>query len=184
MRTFTAMVSYLGRFTPDQTWFEPGPQLPEVSDRFVSLTRYGGPGEELEGVMDSVSWQVRVAGRQRQPTDAQDIADILDRMMLGITVDTIGGFRVAGVSRVGGAPNALLVDDADRTHFICSYNCTTEFHPGQAAYVPPVSGNGGRVYQGHGAFPGAPAVDLTLATASDYYLDLDSGTLYNATGAP
>jgi hypothetical protein len=178
------MVSFLGRYAPDQTWFEPGPNMPSTTGRFILLTRYGGPGEELEGVMDSVSWQVRVAGLQNHPIDAEDIADTLDRMMLGITTAEIGGFHVAGVERVGGAPTVLLIDDADRTHYVCSYNCSTEFHPGTEIYTPPLTGRGGRVFKGNGPFPGVPIpTDLTGATEKDYYLDVDAGVLYNANGA-
>jgi len=127
MRTFAQMKAFLEPVAPEGMWFEPGPDLPDVPGRFTVLTRYGGPGEELEGVMDAISWQVRVAGLQDKYEDAESIADAYDVALLNIkSSDNPGGVKVAGVQRVGGAPNPLLKDDADRTQFICSYIIHTE----------------------------------------------------------
>lgn len=127
MRTFEQMKTFLTAFAPEGMWFEAGPGLPDVPGRFTVLTRYGGPGEELEGVMDAISWQVRVAGLQDNYVDAESIADVFDVALLNIkSSDNPGGVHVAGVQRVGGAPSPLLKDDADRTQFVCSYILHTE----------------------------------------------------------
>lgn len=127
MRTFAQMQAFLAPHAPDDMWFEPGPDLPDVPGRFTVLTRYGGPGEDLEGAMDGISWQVRVAGLQGDYNDAEAIADAYDVALLNIlSSDNPEGVHVAGVQRVGGAPNPLLKDDADRWQFVCSYILHTE----------------------------------------------------------
>lgn len=128
MRTFQQMKTFILALpgVPAGITCEPGPSLPDVPGRFIVLTRYGGPGEELEGVMDGISWQVRIAGLQGDYDDAEAIADAIDVGLLSVQTANIGGVHVAGVQRVGGAPNPLLKDDAERTQFICSYIAHTE----------------------------------------------------------
>lgn len=123
MRTFQQMRAFIDSLTgvPDGVWFEPGPSLPDIPGRFIMLTRYGGPGEHFEGVLDQIAWQVRVAGLQNDYDDAESIADAIDVAFLSIHSQYIDGNWVSGVQRVGGAPNPLLKDDAERTHFVCSY---------------------------------------------------------------
>lgn len=104
----------------------PGPSLPDVPDGFVLWSRYGGPGESLEGVLDDIAWQVRVAGPQNDYDLAETVADLLDHSLLSMYSQHVGGVYVTRVQRVGGAPSVLMVDDADRTHFVCSYNIETE----------------------------------------------------------
>ena len=128
MNTFQRMKDFVAGLpgVPNNLLIEPGPALPDVPGRYVVLTPYGGPGLELEGVMDGRSWQVRVVGKQNDYNDAETIADAIDVGILSVTTGNIGGVHVAGTQRVGGAPNALLKDDAERTHFICSYIVNTE----------------------------------------------------------
>lgn len=117
-----------------KTKIVPGPQLPENPDDCVVLTRYGGPGLDADGALDNVSWQVRVIGKQNNYESAEEIADTIDDGFLNhfssyvqSDPDDASTKRwVPSIERVGGAPSPLLVDDADRTHFICSYNASTE----------------------------------------------------------
>lgn len=123
MRTFQAMKTFIKAIpaVPAKTRIEPGPEMPDVPGRFIVLTRYGGPGEHFEGILDQIAWQVRVAGLQNQYDDAETIADAIDRALLEVGSQEVNGLWVSGVQRSGGAPNPLLKDNADRTHFVCSY---------------------------------------------------------------
>lgn len=105
----------------------PGPELPDIPGKYVVLTRYGGPGIELEGVLDAVSWQVRSVGWQMEDDEsAEGIADAIDIAFLSHYSRQVGSVWVAGIQRVGGAPSSLMKDEADRTHFVCSYIVSVE----------------------------------------------------------
>lgn len=104
----------------------PGPDLPDIPDEFVVWTRYGGPGLELDGAMDARSWQLRAVGKQMDYDSAEEIADALDVALLSHHSSEVGGLWVSDIRRVGGAPNALMVDSAERTHFVCSYIVSVE----------------------------------------------------------
>ena len=104
----------------------PGPDLPDIPGKFVVLTRYGGPGLEMEGVFDARSWQVRSVGNQLDYESSETIADAIDIAFLSHFSRKIGDIWVPSIQRVGGAPAPLPVDDADRTHFVCSYVVSVE----------------------------------------------------------
>ncbi len=119
MKAFTEAVLVQHGFT-DAT-IHPGPALPDVPGRFIVWTRYGGTGLELEGVLDGKGWQSRVVGFQNDYTSAEEIADVIDTALLSHHSSYVEGVWVPEIRRVGGAPAALMEDDADRTHFVCSY---------------------------------------------------------------
>lgn len=130
MRTFTR-ISDWARPILDNAGFEkvkqyPGPKLPDWPNAFVLWTRYGGPGIDDTEVIDDISWQARVVGLQNNYNQAEAIADLLDVQLLSLHSQHVAGMWVTRVQRVGGAPNPLLVDDSERTHFTCSYILGTE----------------------------------------------------------
>lgn len=104
----------------------PGPDLPDIPEPYVVLTRYGGPGLILDGTADDVSWQVRTVGPQGSYESAENAADAIDIAILSHFSSEIGGVWVSELRRVGGAPSPLMTDDADRTHFVCSYTASVE----------------------------------------------------------
>lgn len=112
----------------------PGPILPENPNYCVVLTRYGGAGLDADGALDVIAWQVRSIGKQNNYDSAEEIADTIDDGFLNHfssyvfpnPEDLNEKIWVPSITRVGGAPNPLLVDDADRTHFVCSYNASTQ----------------------------------------------------------
>jgi hypothetical protein len=104
-----------------------GPELQDVPDEYVLLTRYGGPGIDADGAIDVVSWQVRSVGQQMEDdSSAEDIADAIDIAFLSHYSRLVGSTWVSSIQRVGGAPSSLAKDDADRTHFVCSYLVSVE----------------------------------------------------------
>lgn len=119
MKAFTEEV-LANASMPDVEVF-PGPVLPDIPNRFVVWTRYGGSGLELEGVLDVKGWQFRAVGKQMDYTSAEEVADAIDIAMISHYSKKIGGVWVPEIRRVGGAPSALMEDEADRTHFTCSY---------------------------------------------------------------
>lgn len=99
----------------------PGPDIPDYPGMNVVLSRYGGPGLELEGLYDQRAWQVRVIGDQGEYDAAEDLADNIDIALIGHLPGNIGPDRVLSIQRVGGSPSVLMYDDAERVHFVCSY---------------------------------------------------------------
>lgn len=104
-------------------WFEPGPNMPDQPvDYVVNLTIDGGLGLQLDGVLDNVSWQVKVSGPQNLYQEAEDIAFAIDKGLLqAVPGRRSPTFLVASIYRVGGMPQQFEVDDAERTYFVCSY---------------------------------------------------------------
>lgn len=99
----------------------PGPDDPDSPGAYVKLTRTGGSEMELEGLLDMVEWQAESVGDQFDYDSAEQIALEVDALFLGASNLTMGGVRVVSVWRTGGSPAPLLVDDATRHHFVCSY---------------------------------------------------------------
>lgn len=110
------------------TAIHPGPDIPEDPDNCVILTRYPGPGLDAEGALDVLGWQVRAVGKQGDYESAESIADFIDDGFLNFLSSYLpdDGRWVVTIARVGGAPSPLLVDDADRTHFVCSYYASVQ----------------------------------------------------------
>lgn len=117
--------------TEEQPWdgqVVPGPFDPDDNPgEYVIVTGYGGPGEDAEGTLDLMTFQVRVVGPQKDYDAAEDQAIAIDKSFLSWYSARVGtGPWLAGIQRVGGAPNPLLVDNAERWHFVCSYIFRTE----------------------------------------------------------
>lgn len=98
-----------------------GPDMPRIPDWFIVVSRTGGPGESVEGLFDGIGYQVRVAGWQHDPGSAEDVADLIDQYLRSLTTGSYQGRWVASIHRTGSGPSHLLVDDANRTHFVCGY---------------------------------------------------------------
>lgn len=92
-----------------------------VPTQHVRVTPSGGYGDQLEGVLVNQEWQIRVVGRTGDYESAESLAWILDRHILGWSGTQVGGVRVVAIQRSGSPPTVLLTDDAQRTHFVCSY---------------------------------------------------------------
>lgn len=130
MRTFTEMNGLLRsildpaplEYTEAKGWkVYPGPQPPEIPSSFIMATPYGGPGTEVDGIIDGRSWQIRCVGHQNIYTDVENVANAIDIAFLSWYSQDVDGVWVSSIQRVGGAPAPLLVDNAERVHFVCSY---------------------------------------------------------------
>lgn len=110
------------------------PQLPtDLPYSYHCLTSVGGPGLVSEQAFDVRGYQVRTVGPQAvDSTDtraydyAEDMAYDVDKQLCtadirGLLPATVGGMRLIRINRIGSEPSWLMNDDANRTHFVCSY---------------------------------------------------------------
>lgn len=106
---------------------EAGPELPpSVPGQFVVLTVTGGPGLLTEeALFDGRSFQARCAGEQNNYDSAENLAMAVDSAFR-LATGTVDGTRVLSLERSGGPPSVLMVDDADRHHFVASYTATVQ----------------------------------------------------------
>lgn len=102
-------------------------KLPAGPDLVCVVTRTGGPGTSLNGVLDNVSFQLRFRGKQNDPGSCEDMAWTADFILAPPPLEAplaggmIGSQYVVQVMRVGGAPSFLLFDSARRTHMTGNY---------------------------------------------------------------
>jgi len=131
MKTYAQVKTFL-RNVLDTTGHErysiyPGPELPDIPGEFIVATVYGGPGLALDGIEDDVGWQFRTVGNQNDYEGAESAANAIDIACISHRSDElIAGVHVSEIRRVGGAPTALTTDQAERTHFVCSYVASVE----------------------------------------------------------
>lgn len=134
MKNFTTAKAFIREILDDadypvgQVDIYPGPELQDGDpNTYVLLTRYGGAGlDGGEGILDNYGWQVRVVGAQYDYIAAEGVADAIDIGLISFMSGYIGDLWVVEIPRVGGPPAALMTDDANRTHFVCSYMPSVE----------------------------------------------------------
>jgi hypothetical protein len=111
----------------------PGPDDPDQPvDLMVVGTIDGGLGLQLDGVLDNISWQLRVSGNQNLYVDAEQLAEDIDRVMMSFSGRRVDGLLITSIYRVGGPPSHFAVDNAERTQFVCSYYFDVE------SQLPPI----------------------------------------------
>ena len=99
----------------------PGPDDPRVPTSYILLTAYEGPGLNTDDLFDAQSWQIKVVGEQYNYESGESVSGLLDRYLRRLHSGWYGGQWVTSIYRSGGSPSPLLVDDANRTHFVCSF---------------------------------------------------------------
>lgn len=108
-----------------KVWYEPGPDMPDQPvDYIVNLSIDGGDGLRLEGVLDNISWQVKVSSAQSLYATGEQLAWDVDRGLLNWIPGRVpdpSNLLISSIYRVGGAPSHFEIDDAERTQFVCSY---------------------------------------------------------------
>jgi hypothetical protein len=104
-------------------WFN-GPRQPEYGngDLVGLVTDLEGPGEDLEGMGDWGSFQVRLVGREFELPNLRASAFLVDSSLrFGDYPADLWGTRIRTVTRTGGQPSVLLEDDLDRVAYVCTY---------------------------------------------------------------
>lgn len=100
----------------------PGPDLPhEDAGKCLVLTLVGGPGYQMEHMADVRNWQVRTIGEQNDYNSAEALAYLVDR---AFEAREDRAHHVLMITRSGSPPTPLLVDDAERWHFVATYSST------------------------------------------------------------
>lgn len=116
-----ALLELLRDFLGDQLLvIEPGPDDPDTAGRFIKVTPGPGLGLTTEMLFDQVTYQVEAVGTQGSYDDAESLAWRVDQFFLRFESQIVDGSRVNPGGRTGN-PNVLLVDNARRWHFACSY---------------------------------------------------------------
>lgn len=116
-----------------QEWLAPllqvpvtfGPELDEgFPGSYVVIT--GTPSTfTTERLFERVEFQIRAIGEQLDYGSAEALAATVDRLMDARSI-RVGGLYVVEVERSAGGPSPLMVDDADRHHFVCNYYMEVE----------------------------------------------------------
>jgi hypothetical protein len=105
----------------------PGPYVPDEPDRMVIVTAVPGPGFVLEGDGDAGAFQARVRGGQNDQADAEALAYLLDKLILGASFPAVtpSGQVIIHVHRLGGTPSPLTAgpDTGDRYEYTTTYLC-------------------------------------------------------------
>lgn len=100
----------------------PGPDDRQTPPgRFVLATMVGGPGLNTDDLFDGTSYQIMVAGEQNDYDDAEGLAFAIDAIFVNAHSQHVGGKWMTTITRQGGPPAPLNVDDADRWRFTASY---------------------------------------------------------------
>jgi hypothetical protein len=96
--------------------------------RIIYVRMSSGPGLDLEGVQDNITFTIECRGSDRNYDDAELIAWDVDRAILqyGRQPHEFGdGSYMYFVGRAGGPPSQLIVaDTAGRYAFTCNYYVT------------------------------------------------------------
>lgn len=96
--------------------------------RIIYVRLGGGPGYDMEGAQDNITFTAECRGADRNYDDAEQIAWDLDRAILryGDQPHDFGdGAYQYFVGRLGGSPSQLLVaDTSGRYAFTCNYFVT------------------------------------------------------------
>jgi hypothetical protein len=108
-------------------YFDPGPgtdlDVQDLSpDTMVIITLTPGAGLDSEQVFDRAGIQIRTVGPQEDYDTAESLAQVVDRALIAIDhSQNLNNKRVLSVTRAGGAPALMPIDNGDRYHFTCNY---------------------------------------------------------------
>ena len=128
---YRELVDWLSGLTPEATFgyieWVAGTEwdVDQSVGQTVVLTRIGGDGLSVEGLIDGVGWQVLTIRDQRDYEGGENLALHIDSILRSAHSQRIGdpvtGTWITHARRIGSGPTASYVDDAVRTHFVCSY---------------------------------------------------------------
>ena len=105
-----------------------GPDLPDDPGAMLVITMLPGAGFLMEQALDAPAFQVRTVGPQGNPEAASALAKAVDGAFTAevwprtlMDPETGESRRVVIVHRSGGGPAQDRVDNAQRTHWVCTY---------------------------------------------------------------
>lgn len=105
-----------------------GPDLPMDPGACIVVTWLPGPGFSLEQLLDTPAFQVRTIGPQNNPDEARRLAENVDRAFTAVNTwpAILRETYVVEIRRAGGNPALDRLDDAGRTHYVCTYLADVE----------------------------------------------------------
>lgn len=124
-------------------------RLPDTPNRVIGIVMGTGPGLDMEGLFDIVTFQVSCRGAEQNLDDAETMAMEVDDILIGRSVDPLYssenfviasesedvmdlGVYVSQMGRTGGSPSQLtLPDSQSRFTFTCSYFANVSTNIGQ-----------------------------------------------------
>lgn len=96
--------------------------IPTMPDKVIVLSLGGGPGEKRERTFDVHALQVITRGGQRDPDDAETFAGQVDDIFMGVAAAvSLDGVRVSTITRAGGPPAFLNLDESRRVAYVANY---------------------------------------------------------------
>lgn len=113
--------------------YDPGPYtgesvLKHAPGKMVIVQRSGGGLMTTEKLIDSPVWVVYVIGDQGEPVQAVEARAMnLDAGLQAVdSSQDVQGTWTLSINRVGGGPELVNLDTAERLHFTCSYVAQAE----------------------------------------------------------
>lgn len=138
--TSTRIAEWLTPLVTTGALVVPG-RLPAMPSRVISIQMQPGAGLTMDGLFDSVTFQVSCRGQEDLLIDAEDIAFQVDDIFIGRTAQPTRNFNigvgsdsvyVSELGRTGGAPSQLPIpDDQTRWTFTCNYYAEVSTNVGQ-----------------------------------------------------
>lgn len=109
----------------DATWtFNPGPYIPDMPDKLITVTVTDGAGYAAEGALDQPFFQLRTRGNQDDGPGTEAQAFALDAAIAAQRFpQVIDGVSLNLVARTAGAPATLGPPEPDsmRYEYVCTY---------------------------------------------------------------
>lgn len=103
-----------------------GLPIPQMPDRLGVVTDTSGGPLQMEGMLDSPTFQLRFRGLPADPFDAQRLSLAADRLILFAGPTVVDGVHLYSVTRSGGRPTALFptLNPGLRSEYVCTYVCS------------------------------------------------------------
>lgn len=117
---FNAFLLQLGF---DPTLINRGPFIPDMPARIITFTFAGGAGLLSEGMLDDMSFQMRVRGDASEQDWPEQTAMQYDGMLINAPMPALfGTTRMRAIDRQGSAPTPLgPPDDGDSLEYVSNY---------------------------------------------------------------
>lgn len=102
-------------------------KIEDTPDRMVAIRRGSGRGMQMEGLFETVAYQIECRGGPNNLQDTENIAQMVDSIMLNKANNlAIGGCFISSTEWSGSGPQQLAARDADfRYSYQINYSITS-----------------------------------------------------------
>jgi hypothetical protein len=98
-----------------------GPDGSNFPGEHLLVTPGSGGSLTTEDVFDTPAFEFLTVSEQNDYTGGEALAFAIDRRILGLISQSLGGIWVTSTQRFGGGPSVTEKDAADRWRFACTY---------------------------------------------------------------